>query len=308
MKAGFELEDLEFLQALLGPARPRAAGLDGPGDDCAVIPWSSGEVVACMDPVIEGRHFEPGEVPARVARKLVHRNFSDLAAMGAWPSRVLVSCCFHEAWTTRRRRAFYRALREAVESFGARWVGGDVAGIDGPAVHTLTALGDTCAGRVAPRSGLRVGDLLCVSGALGNSRSSGWHLDFVPRLEWGRRLVEKHAIRAMIDVSDGLVLDLRRMLAGSSDIGVELDASAVPRRRGASLEQALFEGEDHELLVAAPPRVVDGLGRDRQLPAQLARPLGKVVKGGGIRLRDEGRVRNITGRQGGWVHELGRTR
>ena len=312
MKSGFELDDLEFLKHLLGPesARPKPASgaqalaLDAPGDDCAVIPWRRSEVVACMDPVIEGRHFAASESAARVARKLVHRNFSDLAAMGAWPSRVLVSCCFHEGWTTRRRRSFYRALNDAVNHFGARWVGGDVAGIDGPSVHTLTALGEASSAGVASRTGVRAGDVLCVSGVLGNSLATGWHLDFTPRLEWGRRLVEKHSIRAMIDVSDGLVLDLRRMLDGSG-LGVELHEAALPLRRGASLEQALFEGEDHELLLAVPPSTLATIARDRILPEQLASPIGEVREREGIALhRRDGEVTRLE-EAGGWVHQLG---
>lgn len=292
-----ERDDVAFLRTLLG-----GDGLHGPGDDAALFE-ARGSLLVTMDPVIEGRHFDPGTSPARVGRKLVNRNLSDLAAMGAWPTIVTVSFCFGESWPPRRRRSLYRAVHQAVTAVGARWVGGDVAATSGPAVFTACAIGRPCASRPIGRSGLEPGDRLFVTGALGRSRASGWHLDFVPRLVWARRLARAHKPSGMIDVSDGLALDLARMLAASGGVGARLDVAAIPLRRGATLAMALAEGEDHELLFALGRRHLAALGADRRLPSWRARPIGRVEEQPGLRLVwPDGRVDAVAAE--GFQHEL----
>jgi thiamine-monophosphate kinase len=256
-----------------------------------------------MDPVVEGVHFDANVSPARIGRKLVHRNFSDLAAMGAWPDFVLASFCFGPRWTTARRRLLYRAVHAAASRYRARWVGGDLARVPSGAVLTMCAAGHPAGPRPIPRSGLRPGHLLFVTGPLGGSRASGHHLDFEPRLAWGRRLARRHGPSAMIDVSDGLALDLARMLRESGGVGATLDAAAIPLRQGADLRAGLTEGEDHELLFGLPPCRLPDLRRDRVLPAVIAVPIGVAEHEPGLRLRHpDGRVESLA--PGGFQHEF----
>ena len=290
-----EDEDHAYLRDLLG-----GDGLRGPGDDAALVELG-GRVLATIDPVVEGQHFLAGTSPARIGRKLVNRSFSDLAAMGARPKTVLVSFCFGSGWLRRQRRALYRATLAAVERFDARWGGGDLASTPGASVFSCCALG--LARRVVGRAALRRGDLLCVTGPLGGSLRSGHHLDFVPRVAFGERLANAHRVRAMIDVSDGLALDLARMLTASGGVGAELDADAVPRRRGVSLEAALGDGEDYELLFAVPPRRLTALRADRGLPAIARRPIGRVTKEAGVWLCRPGAERQRV-EPAGWQHDL----
>ncbi len=292
-----ELADHAFLRDLLG-----GDGLSGPGDDAAAF-RARGAVLATIDPVIEGRHVAPGTSARKIGRKLVHRSFSDLAAMGAWPDAVLVSCCFGRGWPTRRRRDLYRGILAAVLPTGAGWIGGDIATCDGPSVWTLCALGHACASRPVRRSGLCAGDRLFVTGALGGSLASGWHLDFEPRLEWGKRIAREHRPSAMLDVSDGLSLDLARLLAASGRLGAVLDAEAIPIRRGSDLRGALGDGEDYELLFGLRRSRCARLAVDPSLPPIARRPIGEVVAKPGLRLRRaDGSLERLAPR--GFEHDL----
>ncbi|HMQ21935.1 MAG TPA: tRNA (adenosine(37)-N6)-threonylcarbamoyltransferase complex ATPase subunit type 1 TsaE [Planctomycetota bacterium] len=307
-----ELEDHRFLRRLLGDDDPNS--LSVPGDDCAAIEVA-GTLLVTSDAVVEGRHYEAASASVEdVARKLVHRNFSDLAAMGAWPTHVVATLVFRRgAWGEDLRHRFYRALATAVQARGARWVGGDLAVVDGPAVFSLTAFGTARVGRPIRRSGLRVGDRLFVSGPLGGSLASGRHLRFEPRLDFGERLAGHHEVAAMIDVSDGFLLDLGRLLdasrdgAGGAVLGAVVDIAALPLHDDTAgvedrVEAALTDGEDYELLFAVRPEAAAAVLAD---PALLgARSVGVVDAGPGIRLRHTtGHL--IERRPTGYVHDFG---
>ncbi|HHI79234.1 MAG TPA: thiamine-monophosphate kinase [Planctomycetes bacterium] len=311
-----EERDLAYLAKLLG-----GRGLLGPGDDAAVLGAARGRGVrvATMDPVVEGRHFLPSDSPRDLGQKLVGRNFSDLAAMAALPEEVLVSFVFGPGWTYRRRCALYRAVDRQVRRFGGRWVGGDVAGIQGPSVFSLTALG-RCPGRPIPRDGLRPGDVLHVTGPLGGAPSTRRHLRVEPRLDLAQKLSQRFPLHAMIDLSDGLALDLPRMLRASSArlgqpcLGAELFEGALPlhpsaRRsplaRGAmgALAAALGDGEDFELCLGLSARASKRLEGDGSFSRILRRPIGRVCPEPGLFLLREDGTR-IRLREEGYLHEL----
>ena len=262
------------------------------GDDGAVIrPGGRSLVVAC-DPVVEGRHFAPGTPLRLVGRKVVNRNLSDLAAMGATADYLLASVLVPDGASAADRRALFAGLRAAARAAGCLVVGGDLGGTPGPWTVTVTAIGHL-EGRALTRAGLRVGDTLHVTGPLGGSLESGRHLRFVPRLAEGRWLASCRGLHAATDISDGLLLDLWTMLRASGQRGAELDAAAIPLARGArlaacrsgrtALEHALGDGEDHELLF--------GVAGGTALPAggPLARcarrPIGVVTAQRGLWLR-----------------------
>jgi thiamine-monophosphate kinase len=304
----FEAQDHAYLRELLG-----GDGLSGPGDDAAVFA-ASGQLVATCDSVIEGVHYFAEAEPAAIAHKLVERNFSDLAAMGALPTQILLACSFAANWDEARRRAFYRGVQLACARHDAAWIGGDIAATPGPSTFTLTALGRPAGPRVLRRDGLRPGDLLAVSGELGDSLGSGHHMSFEARVGVGARLAVAHEVHACIDISDGLALDLERMLAASGGLGATLEAAALPLRDSlrAELQQgelelaqavqrALSDGEDYELLVAFAPTQLAAVEADAELPAQLGRPIGRVDVEPGLRLRDpDASVRPLQVR--GWLH------
>lgn len=281
----------------------------GIGDDAAVLRCGGAHLVAACDPVVEGVHFDGAAPPGAVGRKAVHRNVSDLAAMGARPRFLLVSALLPRGLPPARRLALFRGVRAAADACGCVVVGGDVSGTPGPLALVVTALG-WISGRVLRRADARPGDLLYVTGPLGGA-GSGRHLRFRPAVAEGRWLTRHAATGGVIDVSDGLLADLARMLEASGGLGAELVEEAVPiapaarrlaRHSGRSaLEHALTDGEDHVLLFSW--RSDRPLPRRAPWPAACRRPIGVVRPRPGLWLRGrDGRRRRLRAR--GWRHVL----
>jgi len=242
--------------------------LVGPGDDCAVIgrPRDARWQLFKTDVVIEGVHFRREYDPRRVGWKALCRALSDIAAMGGVPAHALVTLAVSPDENVERVKALYAGLRKAARRFGVSIVGGETSRSPGPLFVNVALSGWVERTRCVLRSGGRPGDFLYVTGRLGGSRA-GRHLDFIPRLAEGGWLTAHFRPTAMMDLSDGLAADLPR-LAAASRCGFTLDESRVPRTRGATLAQALGDGEDFELLFALAPQKSAKLERawPRQFP------------------------------------------
>jgi thiamine-monophosphate kinase len=285
---------LAHLARALGSPLPLGV-LVGPGDDCAVLAPAHVPLLLTTDQLIEGRHFALNADPAtpidpatpglltleQVARKAVARSVSDIAAMGGTPAWSLGTGALPATTSAQDARTLTDALHHFARRWGCPMVGGDIAITTGPMVLTVT-VGGVPHPRRGPvlRSTARVGDVICVTGALGGSLASGHHALFTPRIREAQGLCTllQSALHAMIDLSDGLGLDAAR-LARASGVQVELDAAAVPispsamnvvPARGlarsvgppqansspgltAALAAALSDGEDYELLLAVDP-------------------------------------------------------
>ena len=233
----------------------------GPGDDCAVIgkPRAQRWQLLKTEVVVEGVHFLPGDDPHRVGWKALCRALSDIAAMGGVPQHALVTVAASPEVKVATLHALYAGLREATQCFGVSIVGGETSRSPGPLFVNLALTGWVERKHCALRSGGKPGDALYVTGRLGGSRA-GKHLDFTPRLIEARWLVTHAPIHAMMDLSDGLAADLPR-LAAASHCDYRIDDSAIPLSVGCTLNQALTDGEDFELLFAVSPRVVTKLER-----------------------------------------------
>lgn len=272
----------------------------GIGDDGAVVRPAHGDLVVSCDPVVEGVHFA-SDAPARlIGRKVVNRNLSDLAAMGAVPDWLLLSAVLPRGMSARRRRSLFEGVRAAAEEAGCAVIGGDIATTEGPLVLTVTAIGHLRS-RALRRGGARAGDALHVSGPLGGA-SLGHHLRFNAHLAEGQWLARQPAVTAAIDVSDGLLLDLNTLLVASGGLGAELRADRIPvapaaarlgRRDGVSaLAHALGDGEDHVLLFSV--RGSSALGRGGPLVAAARTPIGRVTRTPGLWLVEaDGRRRQL---------------
>jgi thiamine-monophosphate kinase len=282
--------------------------------DGAVLRPLRGAPVLCSDQVIGGVHVELDAPPRQIGRKAAARALSDLAACVAWPRAL--ECSLRapaetsQAWIV----AVLAGLRAEAQRHGAALVGGDLAAAPGPFGLTVTALGEFRGpGRPPGRDRLRVGQALVLTGPVGGSLL-GRHLRIEPRFAAGRALFEAGA-RALMDVSDGLALDLSR-LARASGLGIRLEAVPIhrdARRRARSsgrsaLEHALGDGEDHELLAGLPPRAARAL-LERGLPdCPAAVRIATVVARPGLWLALEGQpLRRWDGR-GGYLHGQERSR
>ncbi|HET6941690.1 MAG TPA: thiamine-phosphate kinase [Sphingomicrobium sp.] len=245
---------------------PAALGLT---DDTALFDG----LVLTHDSIAEGIHFLPTDPAASVGWKLVTVNLSDLAAKGATPAAALLSLALSDddAWDM----GFLDGVEAACESYGLPLLGGDTIALPpgAPRVFGLTAIGR--AGENVPlRSGARAGDVLWVVGTLGDSAvglallrddsaATGALVDVyrrpVPLLAAGQALASR--AHAMMDVSDGLLIDAMR-LAEASELNAEIDLDALPlsrafvAERGSGLDSRLFAatgGDDYALLVALAP-------------------------------------------------------
>jgi thiamine-monophosphate kinase len=288
----------EFIDQLrLLATDPAARGLD---DDAAVI----GDLVLTHDMIAEGVHFLSSDPPASVGWKLVAVNLSDLAAKGAEPIAALMgmSLLGDGEWEEK----FLGGVAAACETYGIALVGGDTIALpdDAPRVLGLTAIGR--GGETIPsRAGGGPGDVLWLVGALGDAAAGLELLNGdgeaegplveayrrpVPQLAAGK-LLAPHA-KAMMDVSDGLLLDTKRLCAASG-CSAEIDLDALPLSRAYVAERgtdqrarlrAATGGDDYALL-AALPAGFDPLGLSLPSGTILQR-VGKLTEGAGLRLRD----------------------
>jgi thiamine-monophosphate kinase len=202
------------------------------------------------DAVVEGVHFTPREWPERIGRKALARALSDLAAMGASPLAAIITLGVPKGESVRRLRAIYRGLERLAEKYRVNLVGGETT--RARALFLSVALLGECRGhRPVLRSGARAGDLIFVTGRLGATRARR-HLVFEPRVAEGQWLARHKLASALMDLSDGLGADLPR-LARASGVDFQLDPAAIPRARGATLSEAINDGEDYELLFTASP-------------------------------------------------------
>ena len=235
-----------LIRRWLGSVSPKAPF--GIGDDCAVLPARSGPRLITVDPVIYRRHFDDSVPPRDVGAKLLKRNLSDLAAMGGRPNTAVLALTLDRRVNIAWLEQFYRGLAACARRYDVSVVGGDVAQADGILAASLTLLGEPTGPRIVTRAGAQRGDWIYVTGQLGRSRSSRHHYRFTPRLPEGAWLARQANVRAMMDVSDGLAKDLRALTPRQSQAA--LIPGAIPRRSGASIANALGDGEDYELVFA----------------------------------------------------------
>lgn len=243
-----------FLQALFARLRPTPGKLViPPGDDCAGYALGRGKILLiAVDQVVEKRHYlaegPRRATPEQVGRKLLARNLSDIAAMGGKPLFCLVAASLGARHDVRWLKRFFNGILKLGERYRVSLIGGDLAAAPRDTVAALTIIGEVSTRAVCRRSGARPGDLLFATGTFGRSFQTGHHLSFEPRLEEGQWLARHRFARAMIDVSDGLLIDAWR-LCRASGVGLTLDPATILRRTAfTTVEEALNDGEDHELL------------------------------------------------------------
>jgi thiamine-monophosphate kinase len=262
--------EFQLIRNFLKPFARKGRGLIlGPGDDCAVLrPAPRTELCVTTDALVERVHFDPACFSDEdVGHKALAVNLSDLAAMGAAPRWFLcsISCSNSD---TARIPGIARGMARLARRAGIALAGGNFTRADALSIH-ITALGEVPLGAALTRSGARPGDVILVTGTLGDAalglaargaKRSGSRvllrrqLRPEPRLQVG--LMARGVAHAAIDISDGLLQDLSHVLRASR-VGARIDARSIPlsrafRDRSASLDLALTGGEDYELALFLP--------------------------------------------------------
>jgi len=293
----------------------------GIGDDCALL-TGPGPVLASIDTVVAGVHFEPCLMTAPdIGWRALAVALSDLAACGADPARpihVLLSLQLPDDFPDTELLGLAAGLRDCAREHGGRIVGGDTVGTPGPLAITVTVLGS--ADRPVWRRGARPGDLLVVTGELGAAGlglaalRAGWDDDDArrcalayrrPRARLAAGFALARVATALIDISDGLLQDLGHVGAASG-VGANVDLDRLPvaaaarevaRRLGADpLEYAAGFGDEYQLLAAVPPsRLAELAG---ELPDLT--PIGEFVAGSAGVARQNGRP--VEPRRRGYEH------
>src|SRR5437867_12177030 len=234
----------------------------GPGDDCAVVETRDRRnfFVLKTDCVVAGVHFLETAKAGDVGWKAMMRPLSDFAATSAVPQFALITLIAPEQAKVEWMEELYRGLRRAAKRFKVSIVGGETSSTSGPLAISVSVVGFVERDRCVSRRGGNVGDDLFVTGRLGGAMKQK-HLQFVPRIAESRWLTKNFSIHAMMDLSDGLGVDLAR-LARASKVGFNIEMEKLPLTRGAKIDDAISEGEDYELLFAIPPRQSKRLQKD----------------------------------------------
>lgn len=273
----------------------------GPGDDAAVSLRPDGSrLLLATDMLLEGVHFDLSVADSElVGRKALAVNLSDIAAMGGIPEAALVSIAVPKGRAV--AEPLMHGLLMLAEEFDVDVAGGDTTSWIGPLVVNVAVTGRLESSELPfLRSGAQPGDWVFVTGRLGGSRS-GHHLQFTPRVREGRMLRGAASVHAMIDISDGLAADLHHVLRESST-GAVLYENQIPRRYpDTTIEQALSDGEDFELLFTVPAEEGQSLLGNPPAGVDVFH-IGEITESGAVLRRSDGTESPLE--DSGWKHEL----
>jgi len=325
------LGENSILRKILASCRPspNSGGVSpsivlGMGDDAALFrPKTGHETILTCDWFLEGTHFlRHKHPPDSVGWKCLARALSDIAAMGGTPRCFLLSLALPGSLTGRWLDAFLVGLRRASRKFQCVLAGGDSTRRDKVLIN-VTVIGEVQAGSAVRRSGARAGDLIYVSGRLGeaelgleilkqtkkpaiqNNPLTRKHLFPEPRIRLGQWLAKKRLVSSMMDLSDGLSSDLPQLCAASAT-GAQIEATKLPavrltsppHRPGAHpTSLALHGGDDYELLFTVPPRKAKMV--PRYFEGLRLTAVGEITSKRGVRvLTESGHVHVLPA--GGW--------
>jgi thiamine-monophosphate kinase len=306
------LGEFDLIARYLAPLSAAAPGAYGLQDDAASIAVAPGhELVVTTDAMIEGVHFLSSDGPARIARKLLRVNLSDLAAKGATPVGYQLVLGLpglpDEGWLG----AFTSGLAMDQAAFACPLLGGDTVRSPGGLVLSVTAFGSVPAGQMLLRSGAKSGDNLYVTGSVGDAAlglevklnhrlfsaaammffDSRLHLP-TPRLGFGQKL--RGIANAALDISDGLVQDVGHM-ASASGLKARIFADRLPLATATQaviaedpslLSAILTGGDDYEIAFAAPPEAGEVIQRLSASLALNASRIGQFESGSGVEVLD----------------------
>ena len=320
--------EFETIRQLFAPLAHPEWGR-GLADDVAVVPSRAGhDLVLTKDAIVEGVHFLPTDPLDTVARKLMRVNLSDLAAKGAEPFGYLLACHWSPRCGWPERMTFVDGLRADQKTFGVALLGGDTVATPGPASFSMTLMGWIPKGRTVGRSGARAGDLVFVTGAIGDgwlgleavqgklaidaervAALSDHYRTPTPRTDFA--VPVRDLATASIDVSDGLIADLGHM-ADAGRIGIEIDLEIVPLSAAgqawfdsrvdeqAALEKLVTGGDDYEIAFTASPRDEAVLRREAERRHLRLTRIGRVTAGQGVVARFGGQP--VTFARPGFTH------
>jgi len=314
------VDEFDWIGQCLMPLAAGTPEAEGLLDDAAAVPSRPGQdLILSKDAMVEGVHFLAEDPLDGVARKLLRVNLSDLAAKGAEPYAYMLAVAWPHGAGWEPRRAFARGLAEDQAHFGLKLLGGDTVSTPGPLTLSLTILGWTPHGAMVRRGGARPGDVVLVSGAIGDgglglaaargglARLSHDDRAFLadryrcPQPRTGLSLALRDLATAAADVSDGLVADASR-IAIASQVRLKLDLARMPVSPAAAAwlageaDQAAARvslatsGDDYEIVCTASPETAAALQEEARAVGLALTVIGRVCVGEGVEVRLDGRL------------------
>ena len=299
------MDENNILKTILPILKQKDDIVVGPGDDCAAIDFGDPDrlMLQAVDQLISDVHYDSKKTtPERAGAKLLKRNISDIAAMGGKPAYALVTLATDNS-DIKWMEKFYNGLSEEADKWGLSICGGDLALLkhDQLLVSTLSITGFVDKNKICLRKNAKPGDLLFATGRFGDSFHSEHHLDFIPRVREAEFIAGTYTC-AMMDISDGLLIDLERF-ATASDVCVNLDLKAIPsRKKNLDISNILSDGEDYELIFTVKPEA------EKELLEKWPFNYVKLSKIGNIGLHDGVFVKDLDGNnlikkhKKGWDH------
>lgn len=287
-----EFELIEALSKIV-PLSKRA--VEGIGDDTAVLPFKGGRYqLFTTDMLARGVHFDRKADPRMIGRKALACNISDIAAMGGKPTDAVVSIGVPRQCPADYVKKIYQGMGELARRFDVGIVGGDT--ISSPElIINVALLGEVRKKHLVLRSGARAGDWIWVTGPLGRAWKTERHFTFMPRVAEAEFLVEHFKPSAMMDISDGLAGDLGHILKAAG-VGAELIEAQIPLNPGAAVKDALYDGEDFELLFTLSPSKSRALMRRQGSKRRwFFYPVGSIAQSRGLTMvRSNGQSVQLT--------------
>lgn len=294
-----KIGEFGLIDLIRGMVGSTSGVIKGIGDDCAVLPFDrQNYLLLTCDMLIEDADFTRQDRLYSVGRKSLGCCLSDIAACGGLPNYAQISLGLSPDMLARQVRELYQGIIAQAKEFGVRVVGGDISRSK-KLIIDVNLVGRVERRNLTLRQGARKKDIIFVSGKLGGS-SQGRHLLFRPRVKEARYLVKNYKINSMIDISDGLVQDLGHILKQSRQ-GAVIFRDLIPlNAKAGSFDEALYMGEDFELLFTLALPEARRLIRSRQNMKFF--PIGEIVdRAQGLVLLDK-QARRIRLKAGGFKH------
>ncbi|MGR3219320.1 MAG: thiamine-phosphate kinase [Candidatus Anammoxibacter sp.] len=275
------MSELDFITWIKKQSKCKKPVLVGIGDDSAVIDVCNiKSFVISTDTLLDGTHFEQKKcTPKQIGRKAITSSISDIAAMGCKPVYVLISISFPSSSSKDYCKQIYNGFLDITNKYDVQIIGGDIVSGDCPLNINVTIIGTAVELKPVLRSGAKPGDIIMVTGELGGS-ILGKHLRFAPRVDEGIMLNKEFHVNSMIDISDGLLIDLHHIIK-ESNVGAVIDEQCIPVSKAAiklskttkksPISHAMTDGEDYELLFTVSKTNAVKIARSKMFDIHLSK-------------------------------------